>query len=59
MNDTMIEATFQGEFPLPIRARLEEIQIGIYGPVPDMLTPEMIKYPDDAVDRVKRLPRDR
>ena len=50
----MIEAMSQCEIPHPIRARLEEIQTEIYGLVPDMLTPEMIKYLDDADDRVKR-----
>jgi tetrahydromethanopterin S-methyltransferase subunit G len=50
MNDTMID---QCEIH-PIRTRLEEIQTEIYGLVPDMLTPEMIKYLDDADDWVKR-----
>ena len=48
MNDTMID---QCEIH-PIRARLEEIQTEIYGPVPDMLTPEKIKYLDDTDDRL-------
>jgi hypothetical protein len=54
MNDTMIEAMSQFEIPRPIRARLEDIQTEIYELVPDMLTLEMIKYLDDADDRVKR-----